>query len=81
MSSYNRINGEFVGDKKEYLTEILREEYTSDGNMEKECEKVLQQIIGVRYTESLEQEEIHKIIKYGIVCYKKKCKVVMRIEE
>ena len=81
MSPYNRINGEFVGDKKEYLTEILREEWASDGNMEKECEKVLQQIIDVRYTESLEQEGIHKIIKYGIVCYKKKCKVVMRIEE
>ena len=25
MSSYNRINGEFVGDNKEYLTDILRE--------------------------------------------------------
>ena len=31
MSSYNRINGEFVGDKKEYLTEILREEWGFDG--------------------------------------------------
>ena len=25
--------------------------------------------------------EIHKIIKYGIACYKKKCKVMMKIEE
>lgn len=31
MSSYNRINGEFVGDSKEYLTEILREEWGFDG--------------------------------------------------
>lgn len=31
MSSYNRVNGEFVGDSKEYLTEILREEWGFDG--------------------------------------------------
>ena len=54
--------------------------YASDGNMEKECENALQQITDVGYTESLEQEGIHKIIKYGIACYKKKCKVEMKIE-
>ena len=31
MSSYNRINGEFVGDNKEYLTDILRKEWGFDG--------------------------------------------------
>ena len=31
MSSYNRINGEFVGDNKEYLTDILRKEWEFDG--------------------------------------------------
>ena len=45
-----------------------------------ECENALQQITDVRYTESLKQEGIHKIIKYGITCYKKKCKVMMKIE-
>lgn len=60
---------------------VIEVKWASDGDLEKECEKVLQQIIGVRYTESLEQEGIHKIIKYGIVCYKKKCKVVMKIEQ
>ena len=49
--------------------------------MEKECENALQQITDVGYTESLEQEGIHKIIKYGVACYKKKCKVMMKIEE
>ena len=34
-----------------------------------------------RIKASLEQEGIHKIIKYGIACYKKKCKVMMKIEE
>ena len=45
-----------------------------------ECENALQQITDVRYTESLKQEGIHKIIKYGIACYKKKYKVMMKIE-
>ncbi len=31
MSSYNRINGKFVGDSKEYLTDILRNEWGFDG--------------------------------------------------
>lgn len=46
-----------------------------------ECEKALQQIIDIRYTEALEQEGIHTIIKYGIACYRKKCKVLMRIDK
>lgn len=31
MNSYNRINGAFVGDSKEYLTDILRDEWGFDG--------------------------------------------------
>ena len=31
MSSYNRINVKFVGDSKEYLTDILRDEGGFDG--------------------------------------------------
>ena len=60
---------------------VIEVKYTSDGNMEKECENALQQITDVRYIEALKQEGIHKIIKYGIACYKKKCKVMMKIEE
>ena len=62
-------------------TQLIEVKYASDGNMEKECENALQQITDIRYTEDLEQEGIHKIIKYGIACYKKKCKVMMKIEE
>ena len=55
--------------------------YADDGNLQGECEKALQQIIDIRYTEALEQEGIHTIIKYGIACYRKKCKVLMRIDK
>ena len=60
---------------------VIEVKHASDGNLEKECENALGQITDARYTEAFEQEEIHKIIKYGIACYKKQCKVVMKIEE
>ena len=55
--------------------------YADDGNLEKECQKALRQIIDTRYTEALKQDGIHKILKYGIACYKKTCKVVLKVEE
>lgn len=86
--SLKGINGRTYEEARDYLVKTINEEgrvievkYASDGDLEKECEKALQQIIDVGYTESLEQEGIHKIIKYRIACYKKKCKVVMKIEE
>ncbi|WP_448754836.1 AAA family ATPase [Agathobacter sp.] len=60
---------------------VIEVKYASDGNLEKECKNALGQITDVRYTDALEQEGIHKIIKYGIACYKKQCKVMMKIEE
>ena len=45
------------------------------------CENAVQQIIDIRITVALEQEGIHTIIKYGIACYRKKCKVLMRIDK
>lgn len=31
MSSYNRLNGEYVGESKTFLTDILRDEWGFDG--------------------------------------------------
>lgn len=82
----NRESGDGFSDiliriEDEEIGIVIEVKYASDGDLEKECEKALQQIIDVRYAESLKQEGIHKIIKYGIACYKKKCKVVMKIEK
>ena len=60
---------------------VIEVKYADDENLQGECEKALQQIIDIRYTEVLEQEGIHTIIKYGIACYRKKCKVLMRIDK
>lgn len=34
-----------------------------------------------RYAEALKDEGCHTILKYGIACYKKECKVLMKKEE
>lgn len=60
---------------------VIEIKYAEDGKLEEECEKALNQIVDKRYTEGLEQEGIHKILKYGIACYKKTCKVVVKVEE
>ena len=60
---------------------VIEIKYAEDGKLEEECEKALNQIVDKRYTEGLEQDGIHKILKYGIACYKKTCKVVVKVEE
>ena len=60
---------------------VIEVKYAEDGNLEKACENALEQMVDRRYTEALEQEEIHTILKYGIACYKKKCKVVLDVTE
>ena len=82
----NRESGDGFGDiliriEDEDVGIVIEGKYADDGNLQGECEKALQQIIDIRYTESLEQEGIHTIIKYGIACYRKKCKVLMRIDK
>ena len=82
----NRESGDGFGDiliriEDEDVGIVIEGKYADDGNLQGECEKALQQIIDIRYTEALEQEGIHTIIKYGIACYRKKCKVLMRIDK
>ena len=82
----NRESGDGFGDiliriEDEDVGIVIEVKYADDGNLQGECEKALQQIIDIRYTEALEQEGIHTIIKYGIACYRKKCKVLMRIDK
>ncbi|WP_055200749.1 AAA family ATPase, partial [Blautia wexlerae] len=67
----NRESGDGFGDiliriEDEDVGIVIEVKYADDGNLQGECEKALQQIIDIRYTEALEQEGIHTIIKYGI---------------
>lgn len=60
---------------------ILEVKYAQDGNLEGACEKALEQIQHMRYAEELLDNGVKQILKYGIACYKKRCKVVLGILE
>ena len=84
--SSNRESGDGFADiliqiEDEDVGLAIEVKYAEDGNLERECRNALEQIVDKRYTEALELEGIHRILKYGIACYKKKCRVVMAIAE
>ena len=56
---------------------IIEVKYAENGDLEECCKKALQQIETKRYEESLRREGIERILKYGIACYKKRCKVML----
>lgn len=59
---------------------LIEVKYAINGNLDQACERALEQIEEKRYDGELQENGIHKILKYGIACYKKRCRVKM-IEE
>lgn len=60
---------------------IIEVKYAHDSNLDVGCRKALEQIEQEGYAERLRKEGMRTILKYGIACYKKKCKVVLEKEE
>ena len=60
---------------------ILEIKYAHDGSLEESCKNALEQIINTHYEEELKNKGIDRILKYGIACYKKRCKVQLIGEE
>ena len=56
---------------------IIEVKYAHDGDMERACKEALKQIEYTRYEDDLEDDGVENILKYGIACYKKRCKVVL----
>lgn len=59
---------------------IIEVKYDEISDLETECKAALRQIDDIGYTEALHQEEIYRILKYGIACRRKDCRVLMEIE-
>lgn len=55
---------------------VIELKYAENGAFEEQCQKALQQITEKRYVQVLEDDGMQIILKYGIACYKKRCKVV-----
>ena len=56
---------------------VIEMKYADDGNLDAACKKALEQIEGNHYEEELYDEGMDDILKYGIACYKKRCRVIM----
>ena len=57
---------------------IFEMKYAQDGNLEKSCVIALKQIEDKKYTTILSEDGMNIIYKYGVACYKKDCKVMMK---
>ena len=55
---------------------IIEVKYGENGNLSEACERALKQIEERRYDEALQDNGVNRIMKYGIGCYMKRCKVI-----
>lgn len=56
---------------------IIEVKYAENGSFDSTCQKAIKQIQDNCYANTLLQEGITTIHKYGMACYKKTCKVIM----
>ena len=79
----NRETGEGYSDllitiPDEAIGIVIEMKYADDGNLDAACQKALEQIERNHYEEELYDEGMDDILKYGIACYKKRCRVMMK---
>ncbi|MCI9455092.1 MAG: hypothetical protein HFG83_14970, partial [Dorea sp.] len=55
---------------------IIEVKYAENGIFDSACQKTLKQIDHDGYVSACKQEGMETIYKFGIACYKKKCKIV-----
>lgn len=59
---------------------LIEVKYAGDGNLDVACERALKQVEKRKYDEELRENGVDKILKYGIACYMKRCKVKLAEE-
>lgn len=56
---------------------IIEVKYAHDADLDAGCRRALEQIEEAGYDDQLKSDGMQTIIKYGIACYKKNCRVVL----
>ena len=54
---------------------LIEVKYANDGDLDQACERALKQVEERKYDEEFRANGADKILKYGIACYMKRCKV------
>ena len=58
---------------------VIEMKYAENGDLDKACTEALKQIEEKKYVARLKDDGMRTMIKYGIACYKKDCKVVIGV--
>lgn len=79
----NKESGEgysdiFIEIDDEDIGIIIELKYSEDADLDAACERALEQIEKNQYEEQLRDAGMGTILKYGIACYKKRCKVMVK---
>lgn len=59
---------------------IIELKYAEQAAYPSACMEALKQIETENYTKELKEDGFHTILKYGVACFKKKCKVMLEKE-
>jgi hypothetical protein len=57
---------------------VIELKYAEGDKLEAACDEALSQINEKQYDSQLKLDGMHSVIKYGIACFRKHCKVVKR---
>lgn len=66
-----------VDDDEEPMGIVIEVKYARDGNLDAACQQALRQIEKRQYGDVFYNEDIVKVLKYGIACYKDKCRIML----
>lgn len=71
---YSDIVAEIAAEEKGIIIEV---KYAENGDLDAACAEALKQIGSKRYEEVFYEDGIRDVLKYGIACYKKRCRVML----
>lgn len=66
--------------EEEEIGIVIEVKYAEGGDLDAACAEALEQINENNYIAELQEDDMHTILKYGIACFKKQCRVVAERE-
>lgn len=66
-----------IDDDEKPMGIVIEVKYARDGNLDRACNEALGQIEKRQYGNAFYDEDIQKVLKYGIACYKDKCRIML----
>lgn len=63
--------------EEEQIGIVIEIKYAGEGRLDSACAEAIEQIEQKMYTEKLRMDGMKSVLKYGIACYRKRCRVVL----